>query len=65
MRAKLCYNCCQPIVKDVIALNKKMLGHHTSRVLCLTCLAEYLDCAEDDLRTLIQELKEGGCTLFA
>jgi len=65
MRRKPCYNCSRPVVKDVIALNKKMLGHQTNRVLCLTCLAEFLGCTEDDLRNKIEELKEQGCALFA
>lgn len=64
MKTKPCYNCGHKVVKDVIALNKKLLGHYTRRVLCITCLAEYLNCQEDDLNNLIKEFKERGCTLF-
>lgn len=64
MRSKPCYNCRHEVTKDVIALNKKLLGRRTQRVLCLKCLAEYLDCTEDDLRTKIREFKEQGCALF-
>lgn len=64
MKGKICYNCSQKVVKDVVALNKKLLGHHTNRVLCIKCLAEYLDCPEEELYNLIKELKERGCTLF-
>ena len=64
MRAKPCYNCRHEVTKDVIALNKKLLGRRTQRVLCLKCLAEYLDCTEDDLRSKIREFIEQGCALF-
>ncbi|MFY9429357.1 MAG: hypothetical protein WBL03_04400 [bacterium] len=64
MGTQRCYNCGQPVVKDVAALNKKMLGHFTKRLLCINCLAGYLDCTEDELNDLIEELKEQGCTLF-
>lgn len=65
MKGKPCFHCGQKVVKDVIALNKKMLGRYTNRFLCITCLAQYLGCAEEDLRNKIEELKELGCTLFA
>lgn len=64
MQIKLCFNCDRPVVKDVVALNKKLLGRSIKRYLCLTCLAEYLDCCEDDLSRKIQEFKEQGCALF-
>ncbi|MEW6230165.1 MAG: hypothetical protein AB1700_19115 [Bacillota bacterium] len=65
MDSKTCYNCRQAVTKDVIALNRKMLGHQTKRLLCLSCLADYLGCTEAQLRDLIEEFKEQGCTLFA
>lgn len=64
MKAKLCYYCSKQVDKDVVALNKKLLGHYTKRVLCLTCLAEYIGCTEEVLLNRIKELKEIGCTLF-
>lgn len=65
MRGKPCFNCGRQVVKDVIALNKKMLGTSTKRFLCITCLAEYLNYEEEVLRNLIKELKEQGCALFS
>lgn len=51
--------------KDCIALNKKLLGRkNRTKFLCMECLAEYLECTEEDLLILIEEFKEGGCTLF-
>lgn len=51
--------------KDIIALNRKLLGRNIKRKLCITCLADYLSCTEEDLRIKIEEFKEQGCTLFA
>ncbi|HQE49276.1 MAG TPA: hypothetical protein PKV93_07975 [Fervidobacterium sp.] len=52
------------IDRDVIALNRKMLGHNAKGNLCLCCLADYLSCTEDDLLVKIEEFKEQGCVLF-
>lgn len=62
---KTCYNCDRPVLKDVVALNRKLLDRSTKRFLCLTCLAKYLDCTEDDLSRKIEEFREQGCALFA
>jgi len=51
--------------KDIIALNRKLLGRNIKRKLCITCLADYLSCTKEDLRVKIEEFKEQGCTLFA
>lgn len=64
MQAKPCYNCNRPATKDVVALNKKLLGLDTKRVLCISCLAEYFNCTEDELENSIEEFKMQGCTLF-
>lgn len=51
--------------KDCIALNKKMLGRiNRTKFLCMECLAEYLDCTEEDLLQKIEDFKDEGCTLF-
>lgn len=65
MQAIPCYNCGQLLIKDVIALNRKLLGRSIKRFLCLKCLAEYFNCTEEDLRRKIEEFKEQGCSLFA
>jgi len=53
------------VVKDVVALNKKLISRSGRQLLCLTCLAEYLECSEDDLRERIKEFRESGCALFS
>lgn len=59
-----CYQCKANLEKDIVALNKKLLGRNIRKFMCLACLAEYLSCTEDDLIILIEEFKEQGCTLF-
>jgi hypothetical protein len=50
--------------KEIIALNRKMLGRDTKGKLCLSCLADYLSCTKEDLLIKIEEFKEQGCRLF-
>jgi biotin operon repressor len=61
---KICFNCGKPVVKDVIALHRKLFSYNVDRFFCLPCLAEYLECSEDELKKLIKELKEQGCVYF-
>lgn len=64
MSKKACYECGLGVSRDTIGINKKLLGSKTRKILCLTCLATFLDCTEEDLRELIEDLKERGCTSF-
>lgn len=50
--------------KNVIGINKKLLGEHIQNFYCLNCLAEYLGCTTEELVDKIEEFKEEGCTLF-
>ena len=59
-----CCECGKALVKDEIALCKKLLGTDIEEFYCLECLAEYLECTKEDLEIKIQEFKEQGCTLF-
>jgi biotin operon repressor len=52
------------LVRDEIALNKKLNGLDTLEFLCLSCLAEELGVTQRDLRHKIEDFKESGCTLF-
>ena len=65
MRKKVfCCECEKPLVKDEIALTKKLIDLESEEFYCLPCMAEYLGCSEQDLKEKIQEFKEQGCTLF-
>ncbi len=59
-----CCECDIILVKDEIALCKKLLGIDTEDFYCINCLSEYLECTIADLEIKIQEFKEQGCTLF-
>ncbi len=59
-----CCECSKALVKDEIALCKKLLGIDTEDFYCIDCLSEYLECTKTDLEIKIQEFKEQGCTLF-
>lgn len=59
-----CCECGKTLVKDEIALCKKLLDIDTEDFYCIACLSEYLECAKVDLEIKIQEFKEQGCTLF-
>lgn len=60
----VCRYCGESLSKNINGLNKKLLGCSDEMVMCLTCLADFLDCSEDDLLVKIEEFKEQGCTLF-
>ena len=61
---KICTNCSKDLVKDEIALSKKMLGKNTKQYLCLDCLSNYLNTDKEILMEKIEQFKEEGCTLF-
>lgn len=59
-----CFNCSKDLVKDEIALCKKMLGKNSKQFLCLDCLSAYLNTDQNILLEKIIQFKEEGCTLF-
>lgn len=59
---KLCFK--TPLSKDEIGINKKLLGADVKSFFCLNCLADYLECTEEELLDKIQDFKDEGCTLF-
>ncbi len=59
-----CCECEKALVKDEIALTKKLIDPDGEEFYCIPCMAEYLGCTEQDLKEKIQEFKEQGCTLF-
>ena len=64
MMKQTCHECNEVLQKDVISLNKKLLGKAKNRLYCLDCLADYLRTKKEDLLIKIIEFKEQGCDLF-
>lgn len=50
--------------KDIMGINKKLLGTDTTNFYCMACLAEYLGCTVQELFDKIQDFKDEGCELF-
>lgn len=61
---KICFNCGKPVVKDVIALHRKLFSYNVDRFFCLPCLAEYLECSEDELKKINKRIKRAGMCVF-
>ncbi|NLB77115.1 MAG: hypothetical protein GX799_11750 [Crenarchaeota archaeon] len=59
-----CVECNAPLKRDEVALSIKILGLNVTNFYCIACLAEIIDCDQDDLTIKIQEFKEQGCTMF-
>ena len=62
---KSCIACGKnPLSKDEIGIDKKLLGEQIDNFYCLDCLADYLVVETQDLLDKIEEFKEEGCKLF-
>ena len=59
-----CEVCGGRLIRDEIALNKKLNGLETEDFLCLECMAEEFGVTVEDLENRIEYFKESGCTLF-
>lgn len=64
VKARKCRDCGNPLTKDMMALNKKLVSSEMKEFLCLDCLSESFGCDREDLEIKIEEYKEQGCTLF-
>ena len=51
-------------MKDILSLNKKLLGRDIKNFSCLACLANQLEVTPDELLDKIQDFKDQGCSLF-
>ena len=59
-----CVRCGAPLVKDDIAMTRKMINRGAETFYCLPCLADHFELTEDILREKIKEFRAMGCTLF-
>ena len=60
----ICYVCGKNISKNEVGLTKKLINKNAKDYYCLSCLAEYLEVTEEELKDKIEEFKDEGCTLF-
>ena len=66
-RPKECQYCHAGLSRDEIGLNKKLFEADAKKgkYSCLPCMAESLECSEEELIEKIKEFKSEGCKLFA
>ena len=50
--------------KNVLGINKKLLGEDIINFYCMECLAEEREVPGADLNEKIEEFKDEGCKLF-
>jgi hypothetical protein len=56
--------CGSPLALDVLSLNHKLLGVHSTKLYCLPCMADLFECAVEDVVSKLDALKREGCRLF-
>ena len=59
-----CVRCGAPLMKDDVAMTRKMINRGAEIFYCLPCLADHFELTEDILREKIKEFRAMGCTLF-
>jgi transcription elongation factor Elf1 len=55
----------EKLSKNDIGLNKKLIHPQIERMKCLTCMAEYFEMTEEEMKEMIERFKRQGCALFA
>lgn len=64
-KTRKCCKCgCDITDKDTIGINRKLLGAHTVKFMCVKHLAEFFGTTEEVLQSRIEDLKDSGCPLF-
>ena len=59
-----CMKCGRALTFDEAAIHKKMINRGATEYFCLTCLAEYTESTEQQLRERIEHFRKQGCLLF-
>jgi len=55
----------EKLSKNIIGLNRKLIHGKIKRMMCLTCMAGYLETTEEELEEMIDRFKKEGCALFS
>ena len=59
-----CVSCGRPLIRDEIAVTKKLINRGAVKFYCITCLAAYFEVRPEDIEERIRYFKQTGCTLF-
>ncbi|MCC8135854.1 MAG: hypothetical protein LIO40_04160 [Ruminococcus sp.] len=59
-----CIVCGEEAEKVSKALCRKLIDRKTKKIMCLSCLSNYLETDEEELLQKAEEFKDEGCTLF-
>ena len=54
----------EKLSRNEIGLNKKFINEQIEQMMCLTCMADYLETTEEELKAMIERFKREGCALF-
>lgn len=58
-------HCGSSLQLDVLSLNRKLLGDHSKKEYCLSCMAALFECAVEDVLSKLDAFKREGCRLFS
>ena len=59
-----CYVCKSKLIKEDVALCKKLMGKKLRQFFCREHLAEFIGSDVESLTLKVEQFKEEGCTLF-
>ena len=65
MRKNCCSVCGRLLTRNEIGLTRKLIDDSTKDFYCLSCMAEFLEVAEEDLLAKIEDFRQEGCKLFS
>lgn len=59
-----CMKCHKQLTLNEIGLHRKLVNRGSKEYLCITCLGGHFNIAEENLRQMIEQFKQAGCSLF-
>jgi biotin operon repressor len=62
--ALLCHGCGKRLEPDEVSINRRFGQHDDTTFLCIGCLAERYKCPRSAIETMIEHLKQTGCSFF-
>ena len=59
-----CVCCGRRLTTDEISATRKLVNRGAEEFYCISCLAAHFSVSEDDIRRLIENFRQAGCSLF-